>query len=508
MKRGLAVAIALASVCFTAQARAEGLDDDADFGGGPTLTAVTGSGDQVSRPITRVQWEPLPAVPVPAVVNSHVLYLNRCANGCSIRNDGSGTDATKSPKRSSIAGACTNQGGNGGNFVLSKFSDGDASWNAVVSCVKRIMSPFNITVTETDPGSAPHFEVMIGGNPGDIGCDNGVGGIANFPQSGNYVPNALVFDFSNVWQGDTNTICGTAAQEIAHAWFLDHTIDAGDPMTYKNYTGNLAYKNNEKCGSDCVGGMGPFGQTCTGDGLTGTHVCVENNQSTQDEVTTITGLFGPNNAKAPVLTITSPANGATVKAGFTVTATCTSTDSATVQEVDLTIDGKADGMTLQPPYSLVAPTNLTKASHKVDVTCVTSSQASTTQEITVTVGDGCMVASDCPNATDVCVSGSCDAGSGANGGLGFDCMNNTECASGMCLSDGTSQHCVVPCDETMPSSCPSGFGCIDGGGTGVCWPGADAGGGGGGGCDTGGGNTGPILLGLGFAAFVVTRKRR
>ncbi|HTR55577.1 MAG TPA: hypothetical protein VMJ10_33095, partial [Kofleriaceae bacterium] len=61
-------------------------------------------------------------------------------------------------------------------------------------------------------------------------------------------------------------------------------------------------------------------------------------------------------------------------------------------------------------------------------------------------------------------------------------------------------------------SCPSGFGCVsDGAGSnsGVCFPGADNGGDSSTGCDASGSGapTGPILLGLGVAVMVVSRRR-
>src|SRR5205823_10133373 len=56
-----------------------------------------------------------------------------------------------------------------------------------------------------------------------------------------------------------------------------------------------------------------------------------------------TGIGTPNTAmlagaKAPTLTVT-PGDGAAVPPGFTITANCTSNDSATIKQVDFFIDG-------------------------------------------------------------------------------------------------------------------------------------------------------------------------
>src|SRR4051794_24873064 len=79
---------------------------------------------------------------VPALVNSHVLYLNPCMpSGCHVT-----TGQTDSRTDHSDIGQ--------GN--LSPYSYGPTKWAAVVACMKATMAPFNITVTDVDPGNAPH----------------------------------------------------------------------------------------------------------------------------------------------------------------------------------------------------------------------------------------------------------------------------------------------------------------------------------------------------------------
>ena len=131
-----------------------------------------------------------------------------------------------------------------GSHVLGAFPYGDDAWNSVVSCVKDTFSSFNVQVTDVDPGTASHFEIMIGGLPADLGFPTNVGGVSPNGCGQTYIPNALVFDFANVWSrarrraaGCIEDICSTAAQEIAHSFALDHSTNAADPMTYFDYTG-------------------------------------------------------------------------------------------------------------------------------------------------------------------------------------------------------------------------------------------------------------------------------
>ncbi len=524
MKRGLAAALALALGTFGLASQASAETNAVDLTA--SLRPVGVAGGRTVMPVGLIK-PPSGPIYAPKVVNSHIVHLNRCANGCTVTSTGGGggnpTDSTVRPIRSDIAGQCV-QGGQGGTFTLTKFSDGDAKWNQVVSCMKTIMAPFNVTVTEDDPGSAPHFEVLIGGDPGDIGCSNQTAGIADglCQSTGNcvadYYPNAVVYSFSNVWQGNVNYICGTAAQEVAHAWNLDHTTDASDPMTYKNYTTpgqgqvtSLSYKNNEKCGSDCVNGKGPLGEACVGNGLTGTHPCNQNGLATQNEVDVIKGLFGDGNGVAPTVSIFSPANNANVPAGFSIKATCTTNDATPVTEVQFAIDGTGIGSITTAPYAQVVPASYTTGTHTVTATCVVQSGASAVATATATItaaSAGCKQASDCPTATDACVDKACVVGPDGNGGLGLVCGGDGDCAQGKCLSDGSANHCVVACDKSASDACPGGFGCIDdGAGGGVCWPNGESGGGGGG-CDAGGTSPiAPLLLGLGLASLLFVRRR-
>lgn len=434
-------------------------------------------------------------------VNSHVLFLNNCQpNGCQVKASVDGTD----DNTQDISGAAAKNG------VLSAYPS-DGTWPTVLQCVKDTMSRFNITVTDVDPGSAPHFEEMVAGTPGQVGLDSGTGGIASVPcnqpgQCEDYNMNALVFTFAGasfVKSGGPLFICSVAAQEIAHAWILDHVVEKTDPMTYNMYTGMHQYQDNMKCGSDCQGGVSPFGLSCTGSGGNATHACmVSGNSVTQNDVQMITALFGSSNATKPTVAITSPSNGATVGPTFDVTATCTVSDS-TVQQVDIYVDGTLGRSLVSSPYTFSA--TLSPGTHKLTATCTTAAQAQASADITVNVGSssGCTDAASCPNKGDVCVMGACVAGATTPGGFGATCTNNGDCSSSLCASDGSNSYCVITCTLGADNACPAGYTCTNAGTMGVCFPG----GGDGGGCSTSG-DSAPAFLGLGgFVALVIRRRR-
>lgn len=223
-----------------------------------------------------------------ATADSHTLFLNDCQpSGCSIRvgNTNATTDTSDIPSTGSTVAA---------------FNLGTAAWASVLSCVRSVMSPFDLTVTDQRPASGNYFEVIVAGTPSDLGLGSGTLAIgdAACTSVGNcrsFQSNALAFAFANVsvFASDLNGLCGDALQAIAGSWALDHVVDASDVMSYNAYSGVRTFHDAEACGSDCSNGQSPFGSACTGSGGTATHVCTSTGTSTQDEVQTLLALFGP-----------------------------------------------------------------------------------------------------------------------------------------------------------------------------------------------------------------------
>ncbi len=465
---------------------------------------ATLAGTAIAEPIhNEVRRVPLPAI-VSDVANSHTLFLNNCLpNGCTVH-----PGSTDSRSDSSELASATSS--------LSAWAYGTTAWASLVSCVATTMAPFDITVTDVDPGTAAHFEVMVAGNSSQLHSNpalgSNVGGVAplacNPPGNCAYIPNALVFDFAAIWgQGttcDNNcvlNVCATASQEIAHAWTLDHVVDGTDPMSY-----NLQYApvqpffhDHETCGSDCIGGKSPLNFTCSSsDDRTATHTCFSTDTATQNELATILALFGAGSAAPPAITFVRPTDGANVAPGFAVEVTVAT--QFAVAEVALTIDNAAIISTKVTPYIFNSPSSLGPGTHHVTVTATDNLGMTGTASVDVTIGDPCTKPGDCPTSTDTCVAGRCVPGEGVQGGLGSPCANNSVCNSGICASGAAGMVCVDPCDVGM-NQCPSSFDCVAVSSGGVCYPAADSGGGG---CSSSSG--GSMLLGLGFAAVLLRRR--
>src|SRR4051812_27425506 len=163
------------------------------------------------RPRAALMWESIDPAAVSGGINTHTIYVHRCVGSDCTVAQGT-TNATATPVRSSL-----------GHGVLTAFSQGDATWNAIMECMRDVYAPFNVQVTDRSPGSDPHFEIMVGGRPEEIGLATGIGGVSPFSCQP-YIPNSVVFVF-DVWGNDPEELCATAAQEVAHSFSLDHSIE-------------------------------------------------------------------------------------------------------------------------------------------------------------------------------------------------------------------------------------------------------------------------------------------
>ncbi|RMH41438.1 MAG: hypothetical protein D6689_11190 [Deltaproteobacteria bacterium] len=408
---------------------------------------------------------------------SHILYLNRCRGG---ETFSPGFNDSRQ-NRSSIIDR---------SYTLPEYPYGDASFEQVATCVRQLMAPFNIQVVTEDPGQTPHHEAVVCGKPTDLGMQNGVGGVAPF--SCGVIENSITYTFAEVYGGQTRFICETIAQEAAHGWGLDHEYLCEDPMTYLSGCGPKSYQDiDARCGEFSA-------RNCQCGG------------ATQNSFRRIAAVFGTADPTPPSVTITEPANNATVDPGFVVRADIT--DDQGIGSASLYVDDNLVLSLSEPPFVFNAPNDLADGDHKVEIVATDSFGAEARDSIFVIVGEPCSSASDCEDG-EVCVDGRCVAGPGTPGGLGEACESGADCASGLCGSDSSGNKvCTEPCDPAA-NACPGGFECRSAGEAGgVCWPGA---GGGGGGCgctlgragdDTGG----PLgLLGLiGAVGLALVRRRR
>jgi MYXO-CTERM domain-containing protein len=399
---------------------------------------------------------------------SNVIYLNNCKpNGCAITP---GNDSTQN--KSSIVHAAS---------TVAAWTYSDAVWTQVVDCVKATYAPFGVNIVTTRPASGAYHMAIVAGTPQNVGMQQGVGGVSPF--TCDYIPNAISFSFAGVYGPDVNEICWTIAQETAHSWGLDHKFDNRDPMTYlQSGPARKSFQNEAgSCGENSA-------RACQCGG------------ASMNSYQEILATFGGSTPSPPTVTFTSPKNGDNVAPGFPIRVDIT--DDIGASKAELRIDGQLVSTLTQSPWVWNAPASVGQGTHTLKVTGFDVANTPADASIQIVIGAKCTKPGDCSSDTDTCVDGRCVAGEGVTGGLGSTCTKNEECKSGQCGNDGTAGYCVEMCDPAL-DACPSGFGCLVSGNTGVCWPES----GGGGGCNSGNESGGAAFLAFGLGALLITRRR-
>lgn len=422
---------------------------------------------------------------------SNIIYLNRCKGGCTLQggsiND-SRSNATTIP-------------GDNSSHILTEFNGDDTEWAAIVQCVKEMYSPYNVVITETDPGAVTfHQEAMVGGTPGEMNMSNDVGGVS--PYAGCSPINSVInFTFANSYpknSGRAQLLCGVIGQESAHGYGLDHEFDCSTPMTYLNYCGQSFFRNkNLKCGEFAT-------RACR---------C----GATQNSHASLTGTFGPGTPITgnPTAKVLSPANGASVSGSFIVGVDAA--DKRGIDRIELWLNGYkwAEYTEKRTPDKQVgtivinAPANVPNGVIDVQVKAFNDIQLNTTSAtVTVTKGAPCTSADSCATGQK-CEAGKCfwDAPTGQ---LGDACDYPQFCVGGRCEDAGGGKSCTQTCFVGVAGTCPENFECVAAGAAGLCFAAAPAEGGG---CCSVGQDTDATLLvnaGIGalFLGLVVGRRKR
>jgi hypothetical protein len=139
----------------------------------------------------------------------------------------------------------------------------DDTWAETFDCIAELYAPFDVEITDDDPGDVPHIEAVFGGHPRDVGLPDNVGGVSPFTTDCAVIEHSIVFAFTDVLPADPRTICEVMAQEIAHSYGLDHEMLPSDPMTYLDYPGERSFQDTmASCGEFEARKCGINGNMC------------------------------------------------------------------------------------------------------------------------------------------------------------------------------------------------------------------------------------------------------
>ncbi len=278
---------------------------------------------RLNRPFpSMIKIAPPPQTRLYATGERLPVYLNRHGGHYSCGDDDSSHNLS-----SVVCGS--NASGNVGAFSLS-----DSRWADVMACVTDEFSQFNITVTDVEPASGDYVEAVVGGTPDQAGMPFGVGGVAPFTCG--LIPNAIVYAFADVYGNDTQGICETVAQEVSHAFGLDHEFLCQDPMTYLTDCGPKTFQDQAaSCGE-----YEPRQCSCGG--------------ASQNSVQSILQVIGasdgtvppppPEDTAPPTVSLVSPADGDILQSNSEITVSASASDDVGLTVVELQWDFTGESM--------------------------------------------------------------------------------------------------------------------------------------------------------------------
>lgn len=232
-----------------------------------------------------------------------VLYV--AMEGVTLRpNCGNGDSANAALNCSPLVDAETN---------FPAMANGGGQQAALFQQLQSFYEPFNLVLsTNRPPDFLPYTMAVVGGSS-QLAGHNGACGVANVACDG-LKRNHVSLTFPESCGGSA----GTAAQETAHNWGLEHTDNTGDLMYPFNMGGVQSFVNNCMTISHA-----------TGDGITQCDYiheayCPAGGGEQQNSFGELMGVFGPRqgDTTTPEIVDLQPANGSvfTSSDAFTVTA--------------------------------------------------------------------------------------------------------------------------------------------------------------------------------------------
>jgi len=245
-----------------------------------------------------------------------------------------------------------------------------ADWAATVSCMTQIWAPFDVAITDVDPGATPHIEALFGGAPADVGLAGNIGGISPFTADCSVVERSIVFAFTDNLGTQPRTMCEVMSQEVAHSYGLDHEMLASDPMTYLPYRGDRQFRDQPAaCGETKDRPCGISGTACRA------------SQNSYQLLLSRVGAPGRDHTP-PSVRITSP-GAPSVAAGFLISAAAA--DNVAVTRVACYLDGDLLATASAAPYQFATAATLSPGAHTIVVEATDADGNTSTEQRDVTV---------------------------------------------------------------------------------------------------------------------------
>jgi hypothetical protein len=313
----------------------------------------------------------------------------------------------------------------------------DASWQQLMTCVRDIFAPFAIEVTDTRPSSdTVYVRSVVGGLPHEIGLDDTqYGGASWYPdQCEDVDERGINFAFADEYGYSNGTItsdsvlelCAVVGQETAHNFALDHEMECKDPMSAGYQPVCVTQRTFQDVSVPC-GEYSNRDCRCFG--------------ATQDSYAELLAKLGPADAVPPTVSLTSPADGETVKLGFSIS--YSAADDVRVDRVEIYLDGQLIMGADPTATSVKTASTLPLGPHQLEVRVVDGDENTASATASITIERACTADADCGTGL------ACDTNGACSGAIGSACGDYTDCASGLCYTapDGSST-CSLECTSS------------------------------------------------------------
>jgi len=101
-------------------------------------------------------------------------------------------------------------------------------WDNMVLCVKNGLAPFDVQVTEDDPGTADHWEMVLTTSSHSMGLADGLWTAS--PLTCGLIPDGISFIFAGTLGTSSELSCMAVLSEFGHLQGLEHVIACDDVM--------------------------------------------------------------------------------------------------------------------------------------------------------------------------------------------------------------------------------------------------------------------------------------
>ena len=145
-----------------------------------------------------------------------LIYVNRCAAGCTVTPGVDNAIAGTSIIPNSMSS-------------LSAFAHGDAVFSSTVTCLRSLFARYDVEVITANPGAVPRREMMLAGNAAQLGQPAGALGVA---PSGSSADNRIAFAFANDIGADPDKLCWIAAAQLGELYGLEPEYHCPDVTSY------------------------------------------------------------------------------------------------------------------------------------------------------------------------------------------------------------------------------------------------------------------------------------